>query len=203
MGPRGAQLGHHLADVMGVSHAAIEIPHEPGGDGPRVLIVDDDRDIHGDYVRCLTPPRSESRELGIARDALFGPGSEPPRPRRPRFELAHAYAGADALELVRRSIDDGVRYAVAFVDMRMPPGWNGVETIREIWRIDSAIQVVVSTAFSDFTWDKVIAGVGGSEGLHLLRKPFAADQVRVFAEVLSKKWQLARSTANPRPKAAP
>jgi hypothetical protein len=74
--------------------------------------------------------------------------------------------------------------------MRMPPGWSGVDTIAALWRADQYMQIVLCTAYSDFTWDMVLAGVGRSEGLHLLRKPFAAEQVRRFAEVLSKKWLL-------------
>jgi diguanylate cyclase len=164
----------------------------------RLLIVDDDPGLHEDYVRCLAPAEPDGGDLRAARDALFGPGSSPAPDRgsgEVRFELVHAYAGAAALQLVRQGLENGEHCSVAFVDMRMPPGWNGVETIRQLWAVDPAVQVVLCTAFSDFTWDKVIAGIGRSDGLHLLRKPFAAEQVRRFAEVLSKKWQLARTLA--------
>jgi len=164
-----------------------------GADEPRILVVDDDHDLHGDYQRCLAPAELESDDLRAARAALFGAAHDTTI-LGTTFRLGHAYAGADAVELVRASLGDGDRYSVAFVDMRMPPGWSGVDTIREIWRLDAAVQVVLCTAFSDFTWDKVIEGVGRSDGLHLLRKPFAAEQVRRFAEVLSKKWHLARSS---------
>ena len=163
-----------------------------GSESPRILVVDDDRDLHDDYDRCLAPGRSESTELRTARDALFGPSADD-LASVVRFELAHAYAGEAALPLIEASIESGRRYSVAFVDMRMPPGWNGVETIRNIWRVDASLQVVLCTAYSDFTWDRVVAGVGRSDGLHLLRKPFDPAQVRRFAEVLSKKWELANT----------
>lgn len=162
--------------------------------GSRVLVVDDDRGLHDDYDRCLAGAEVGGAELQRAREALFGSVDASTPSRGPEvFRLVHAYAGMPALELVQQSIDDGDRYSVAFVDMRMPPGWNGVETIRRIWQVDPAMQVVLCTAFSDFTWTKVLSGVGRSEGLHLLRKPFAPAQVRRFAEVLSKKWSLMRS----------
>jgi DNA-binding NtrC family response regulator len=164
--------------------------------GPRVLIVDDDRGLHEDYDRCLATTGVDVDDLQRAREALFGGADAPAAsPREERFRLVHAYAGMPALDLVQASLDDDDRYSVAFVDMRMPPGWNGIETIRRIWEVDAAMQVVLCTAFSDFTWTKVMRGVGRSEGLHLLRKPFAPAQVRRFAEVLSKKWTLSRVAA--------
>lgn len=160
--------------------------------GRRVLVVDDDAHLHEDYRRCLGPQEIDGGDLRAARDALFGATSEGPARAEDSFAIEHALAGEAALQLVERSLLDAAPYCVAFVDMRMPPGWNGVETIRRIWAVDPSVQVVLCTAFSDFTWDRVIAEIGRSDGLHLLRKPFDVDHVRRFAEVLAKKWSLAR-----------
>lgn len=167
-------------------------PTHDARDVVRVLVVDDDRLIHDDYARSLTAPLREAETLRSARDELFGATESPFRDDHPSCLLEHAYSGEAAERAVVRGLAADIRYAVAFVDMRMPPGWSGVETIKALWRLDPAIQVVLCTAYSDFTWDKVLAGVGRSEGLHLLRKPFAGEQVRRFAEVLSRKWQLAQ-----------
>lgn len=158
----------------------------------RVLIVDDDANLHGDYSRALALSRPQ-HQLAAARDALFGVTTAASGGDDPEFDLVHAYDGASALALVESGVATGQRFSVAFVDMRMPPGWTGAETIRRLWDADPTIQAVLCTAFSDFTWDKVLLEVGRSEGLHLLRKPFAPEQVRRFAEVLSKKWQLAHA----------
>jgi CheY-like chemotaxis protein len=167
-------------------------PIAPGAsEPPRVLIVDDDRDVHDAYERCLAPPRRESEALARARDELFGPLPSSATGEAPQFELAHAYGGEEGVRTVQRQLAAGRPFAAAFVDMRMPPGWNGVDTIKGIWRLDPAVQIVLSTAYSDFTWDKVLAAVGRSAGLHLLRKPFDPAQVLRFAEVLCRKWQLA------------
>jgi CheY-like chemotaxis protein len=168
----------------------------------RVLVVDDDANLHGDYSRALATARPQ-QQLAAARDALFGGSSAPTGSEDAEFELVHAYDGASALALVERSIATGQRFSVAFVDMRMPPGWTGAETIRRLWSTDATIQAVLCTAFSDFTWDKVLLEVGRSEGLHLLRKPFVPVQVRRFAEVLSKKWQLAHSPTGRLPDGSP
>lgn len=155
-----------------------------------VLAVDDDRTIHDDYDRCLAVRSGESLSLRTARDELFGGGGRPSHEAETRFHLEHAYSGEAGVNAVVSGTGSGLRYCVAFVDMRMPPGWSGVDTISALWRADPHVQIVLCTAYSDFTWDRVLAAVGRSEGLHLLRKPFAAEQVRRFAEVLSKKWQL-------------
>lgn len=155
-----------------------------------VLVVDDDRDLHDDYERCLGPRARETASLRDARDELFGTSTLAPEETLTTFHIDHAYTGMAGLRLVEDGIGSGKQYCVAFVDMRMPPGWNGVDTIVALWRADPRVQIVLCTAYSDFTWDKVLQAVGRSEGLHLLRKPFAAEQVRRFAEVLAKKWSL-------------
>lgn len=166
---------------------------------PRVLIVDDDRDVHEAYDRCLCAPQRESDELVRARSELFGAAPASTVEAAQPFELVHAYGGEEGVRTVQRALAAGRPFAAAFVDMRMPPGWNGVDTIKGIWRLDPAVQIVLSTAYSDFTWDKVLAAVGRSTGLHLLRKPFDAAQVRRFAEVLCRKWQLAADSRHPVP----
>jgi CheY-like chemotaxis protein len=163
----------------------------------RVLVVDDDRLLHDDYARCLGAPIREQDSLRVARDELFGAVRARSDAAPPRFVLEHAYSGESALRAVEAGFPGGVRYCVAFVDMRMPPGWNGIDTIAALWRVDPALQIVLCTAFSDFTWDKVLASLGRSDGLHLLRKPFAGEQVRRFAEVLSKTWLLAGAHRDP------
>jgi DNA-binding NtrC family response regulator len=112
-----------------------------------------------------------------------------------RFPLFHAFSGEQAIAEVEARLAAGRRFPVAFVDMRMTPGWNGIETIVRLWRLDPEVEVVVCTAFSDFTWAEVLAHLGRSEGLHLLRKPFDGPQVRRFAGVLARKWELARRAA--------
>ncbi len=162
-----------------------------GPPGSPVLIVDDEPAVHDDFRRCLVPAANESARLGELRRDLFGVESPAP-PESIDVELFHADSGEAAVEMLRARLSQSSGFALAFVDMRMSPGWNGVETIRALWELDPHIQMVLCTAFSDFTWDRVLAEVGNGERLHLLRKPFSTDQVRRFTQVLCKKWQLAK-----------
>jgi CheY-like chemotaxis protein len=166
------------------------MPSDPGHDLLELLVVDDDRNIHQDYERCLGLVDRESGELDELRARLFG--AQPTADEDRRFPLFHALSGEEAIAEVRARMPTGRRFPVAFVDMRMSPGWNGIETIVRLWQIDAQVEVVVCTAFSDFTWTEVLAHIGRSEGLHLLRKPFDGPQVRRFAGVLTRKWELAQ-----------
>lgn len=161
-----------------------------------VLIVDDDRNIHDDYRRALERSESErSARIDAFRSAVLGGGTRRPDGADTMFELTHAYQGEAALEVVQARMGLEQRFSVAFVDMRMPPGWNGIETVRAIRAVDRDILVVICTAYSDFTWDEVLRGVGDGRGINLLRKPFDPVQVRRYASVLAHKWSLARRSA--------
>jgi signal transduction histidine kinase len=94
--------------------------------------------------------------------------------------------------LVQHAIQQGRPYAVVFVDMRMPPGWDGVETLEHLWRIDPALQAVICTAFADLDWDYIIQRLGHSDQLLILRKPFDVVEVWQLARALTQKWSLAK-----------
>ncbi len=109
----------------------------------RILVVDDNPSIHDDF-RSILQFDTESEALERARSALFGDASliqahEP-------FQVDCADQGQVALDLVQAANNAGRPYAVAFVDMRMPPGWDGLETIEQLWKVDAGLQVVVCTA---------------------------------------------------------
>jgi YesN/AraC family two-component response regulator len=79
---------------------------------------------------------------------------------------------------------------MAFVDVRMPPGWDGIETIARIWEAYPDLQVAICTAYSDYSWDEMIAKVGTSDRLVILKKPFDNIQVLQLASALTAKWHL-------------
>lgn len=151
----------------------------------RVLVIDDTVQIHDDFRKVLAGVTEEDEDLDSLATDLFGDGAGPTS--RSGFEVDTALQGQEGLALVEKSIADGRPYAVAFVDMRMPPGWNGVETIQHIWKVDAQIQMVICTAYSDFSWSEVTTTLGDTGALHLLRKPFVPDQVRKLAAALAQK----------------
>jgi two-component system, NtrC family, sensor kinase len=155
----------------------------------RILLVDDTVSIHEDFHRILRSSDG-APDLAAAEQALFGEVSEPVG--RARFELDSAYQGQEALEKVETSLAADLPYALAFVDMRMPPGWDGVETIQQIWKVDPRLQVVICTAHSDYTWDEVLGTLGVEDRLLVLKKPFDNIEVAQMASALTTKWDMTR-----------
>jgi PAS domain S-box-containing protein len=154
----------------------------------RILIVDDNASIHSDFREILCPDTCDQTEVNEMEHVLFEGDSVPPE--QIRFELDSAYQGQEALEWVKQSFKEARPYAMAFVDVRMPPGWDGIETIARIWEIDPEIQVVVCTAYADYSWEDMRAKVGQPDSLLVLKKPFDNIEVRQLAHALSKKWLL-------------
>ncbi len=158
----------------------------------RVLVVDDNTSIHHDFLKILQP-EPEHDALEKARSALFGERS-PIRPSEP-FEVDCADQGQAALALLEVASQDGRPFAVAFVDMRMPPGWDGLETIEHLWKADARLQVVICTAYSDQPWDEIRERVGRTDQLLILQKPFFGIEALQLAAALCRKWDLGKTAA--------
>ncbi len=160
-----------------------------GNKNLRVLVVDDNQAIHEDFRKILQVPTEEAGLLQ-AREAVFGETSL--IQALERFELDYAYQGQAALTLVQMARREGRPYAVAFVDMRMPPGWDGLETIERLWEADGRLQVVICTAYSDHSWAEIAARLEMSDRLLILRKPFDSIEVQQITASLTRKWELGR-----------
>jgi signal transduction histidine kinase len=157
----------------------------------RVLVVDDNRAIHGDFRKVLGEPSHEQSALAELEAVLFG--QAPARPRVEPFLIDSAYQGQEARALVEGALQRDRPYAVAFIDMRMPPGWDGAETAQRLWEIDPELQVVICTAYSDYSWEELLGRLADhSDRFLILKKPFDHIEVRQLATALSRKWTLAR-----------
>jgi PAS domain S-box-containing protein len=155
---------------------------------PRILIVDDNTAIHEDVRKILGAPAREDADLDEEAAALFG--IEAAALASVAFEIDSAYQGQEGLELVEKAIEEGRPYAMAFVDIRMPPGWDGIETISRIWKAYPELQVVICTAYSDYSWEDMIRKVGTTDNLVILKKPFDNVEVLQLAHTLTRKWTL-------------
>jgi DNA-binding NtrC family response regulator len=154
----------------------------------RILVIDDNRAIHQDFQKVLCQASTGSAELDEAEAALFGePAAEEAEPGR--FQLDSAFQGRDGLDLVRQARGQKQPYSLAFVDVRMPPGWDGIETTARIWQEDPDLLVVICTAYSDYSWEEIVRKLGHADQLVLLKKPFESDQLLTLAAALTKKWQ--------------
>lgn len=159
-------------------------------DNRRILIVDDSPDIHVDYRRVLNE-NANADPLAETEAALFGQTVVSARPYL-SFELTHAHQGEEGCNLLRQGLD-GRPFALAFVDMRMPPGWDGLETIQRMWQVDPRLQVVLCTAYSDYSWMEICDALQPGDRLLILKKPFDAIEVRQLAASLVTKWNLSRA----------
>ena len=154
----------------------------------RILIIDDNATIHEDFRKILCPANPNQAGVKRLAAALFDE-TQPAAPTT-NFELDSAYQGEEGLAMVRKAQEENRPYALAFVDVRMPPGWDGVETIARIWAVYPQIQIVVCTAYSDYSWEDLRAKVGQPDSLVILKKPFDNVEVQQLAHALTKKWHL-------------
>jgi signal transduction histidine kinase len=155
----------------------------------RILIIDDNPAIHEDFRKIFASPR-QNDGLNQAKQALF----EDARGTNLRlsFTIDSALQGQEGLAKVVQAAQQNDPYALAFVDIRMPPGWDGIETITHIRQIEQQMQIVIATAYSDYSWDKIIEQTGLSDNLVILKKPFETVEVLQLAHALATKWRLAR-----------
>lgn len=157
----------------------------------RILLIDDNTAIHEDFKKTLAAENDVSKSFDAAKAAFFG---EAPRttPEAASFEIDSAFQGQEGLEMIRAARAEGRPYALTFVDVRMPPGWDGVETIAKIWGIDEHVQTVICTAFSDYSYDQMIESLGRTDRLLILKKPFDPIEIHQLATALTEKWNMAR-----------
>ncbi len=167
----------------------------PGGQPPRLLVVDDNADVLDLFRKILTPDLGlPSGALDALEQALFDtPVIAAADAARPQFSVDCLQDGEQACRQALLARDQGRPYAVAFVDMRMPGGWDGMQTIEGLWLVDPQLQVVICTAFSDHSWDGIVGRLGQTDRLLILRKPFEKIEVLQLASALSHKWLLHRA----------
>jgi CheY-like chemotaxis protein len=151
----------------------------------RILVIDDNPAILDDFRKILRPRVPAGPPISL--DAsLFGT-EEAQASRAAPFVVDTATQGDKGIELVEQMVRVRTPYALVFVDMRMPPGCDGVETLEGIWKVDPAIQGVICSAYFDYSWHEVIARLH-APGLRLLRKPFSTAEVLDLAWALTNKW---------------
>jgi two-component system sensor histidine kinase/response regulator len=155
----------------------------------RILVVDDNEAIHKDFRKIFGTGSATGAALEAAEVLLFG---EETSSNGAGFEVDSAFQGKEGLEMVRKAVAEGRPYPLAFVDVRMPPGWDGIETVSRIWQEYPDLQVVICTAYSDYSWDDMLKNLGRTDRLVILKKPFEVIEVLQLAEALTEKWNLSQ-----------
>ncbi len=159
----------------------------------RILVIDDNPEIHRDFIKVLTTNSSNRSELEGFEKELFGTNRSD-KNALPSFHIDTAMQGQEGFERISKAIQENNPYALAFVDIRMPPGWDGIETIKHIWKVDPDIQIVICTAYSDYSWEQTVEELGQRENLLILKKPFDQIAVQQLSCALTKKWQLVKES---------
>jgi predicted signal transduction protein with EAL and GGDEF domain/CheY-like chemotaxis protein len=160
----------------------------------RILIVDDNRSIHEDFEKILGGSAANDRgDLGALEAELFGGNAE--EASEERFELDSAYQGEEALQKVKLARERQQPYALLFVDVRMPPGLDGIQTTARLLEQDPEVGIVICSAYSDHSWEEMTSAFGTTDRVLILKKPFDTVEVRQLAHALQRRWELARVAA--------
>ena len=137
----------------------------------RILAIDDTQSIHEDYRKVLLRKKPTSTSSMT-------------------YQIDSALQGEEGLELVKQSLAYNAPYATAFIDIRMPPGWDGIETAQKIWEVDPDLPIVLCTAHSDYSWDIIQTKLGRTDQLLILKKPFEPIELLQIAAVQVARWHL-------------
>lgn len=150
----------------------------------RILVIDGNPAIHGEFKRLLEAAGYLSP--GGRNGAV--PGEIAPA----ECALDFADDGEAGQRMVHQAWAAGQPYAVAFVDRDLGGRWDGLETVGNLWRVDSSLQAVICTSARDCSWEEIRSRLGVSDNLLILKKPFDGAGLQQMVAALVRKWQWAR-----------
>lgn len=158
----------------------------------RIIVIDDNAAIHNDFQKILGKASERDSELEDMESLLFETQADKAQDSRVQLEIEYAFQGQEGLDIVKDAQASDNPFALAFVDGRMPPGWDGIETINHLWQADPDLQVVLCTAYADYSWSDIQKILGESDSLLILKKPFDNVEVLQMSHALTRKWELNR-----------
>jgi two-component system, NtrC family, sensor kinase len=158
----------------------------------RILVIDDNQEIHRDFRKILCVERSRSSKIEAMEAALFDETGF--LGKQLRFEIDSAYQGTEGLARVHHALQEGRPYEMAFVDVRMPPGLDGIEVTPMLWKADPSLHIIICTAYSDYSWEQMFAKVGTSDRMYFLQKPFDRMEVLQLAHTLVERRRVQRES---------
>ena len=166
----------------------------------RILVVDDQQDLCDQLAKLLLRSGKKNETLSLVqqmRAKLLGNVNEAEDSEQTTEDSSYivdtASQGEIAFEMIKKANVMNTPYAVAFIDMRMPPGWDGLKTAKSIREIDKDIEIVIMTAYADHDQKQIADTVGTPEKLLYIKKPFQAEEIYQLALSLTSKWSLEHS----------
>lgn len=149
----------------------------------RVLVIDDNQAIHADFQKILCDDRVDNSPLETLERSLFGRALN--SKGQVRFKVDSAHQAHEGLARVHHALQEGFPYALAFVDVRMPPGQDGIELVPQLCIADPNLSIVICTAYSDYSWENIFERLGNSERIFILKKPFDRMEILQLAHTLT------------------
>lgn len=143
----------------------------------RVLLVDDDERMHVLFRRILKTP-----------SLRLPPGDGIQSQSDAAFDVQTASQGMEAYEMVEAANAIGKPFALAFMDMEMPPGWDGIDTIARIRQIDRRIETAICTGHWDERRQARLDAIDGGIGVPIVAKPFQNSEIHQLASRLITRW---------------
>lgn len=156
-----------------------------------ILIVDDNESIHTDIENVLlNSSQNKNPELSGMEKILFGDVETASETDNLKYVIDHAYQGQEAIDKVAVALQSDHPFSMIFMDVRMPPGMDGIEAIQKIWEIAPHTEVVICTAYSDYSWPQIVQRLGVTDKLMFMKKPFDPTALKQTALTLTTKWKL-------------
>ena len=156
----------------------------------RVLIVDDQDEIHIDFREMLGTQNTGAASDDLADAFLPADANKSSTAYLPAFELVHASSGNEALQAIKAANKAKRPFAVAYVDIRMPPGIDGIETIRRIRAFEKNLEIVIMTAYTDKPLHEIVTNMELLHKLLYIRKPVAREEIQQITLSLVEKWNV-------------
>lgn len=155
----------------------------------RILIADDEAGIRDSYQEILQSQRDKvaNQRLSDLRSRLFNKASQTRSDDSEMFDLVLCSGAEEAVSAVEDANRKGNPFAVVFLDMRMPPGPDGVWAATHIRALDAFLDIVVVTAYSDIDPEEISRRVPPRGSLFYLQKPFHPHEIRQLAIALGRR----------------
>ena len=156
----------------------------------RILVADDEPKILDLYQHVLSPDKAVNKQFADIDELagkLFGK-KENKKAAAPTYDTVFCRQGNEAVAAVKASLKENRPFSVAFLDVRMPPGPDGIWVAQQIRNLDPNIEFVVVTGYSDVQPEEIAARVQPAQKLLYIQKPFHPQEITQFASALGTKW---------------
>ena len=148
----------------------------------KILIVDDDHDIHPLIVKIIEKVnKQDGNKFGEIDNLLADLKGQENKDTDSgdasgvEFSFDHAFQGEEALKFIEQA--NSSPYDVVFMDVRMPPGIDGIQTIKEVRKQNPEYPFIICTAYMDYTWEEVVKILGSESNIALMKKPFTKQKI--------------------------